>query len=356
MLFLTKYLLININMATSSDKIEDCEVCGANKAKYTCPKCEVRTCCLQCVNIHKKELECDGIRDKTKFIPLKSFTDLDVLSDYRLLEEVGRTVDQLKRDPSKKYTRQNNLPLHLAKLRTAAFKRTINLQFMPQNFSRHQNNTTFLNWKTNDLYWRIEWIFPQAEHTKWVTERALETTRLSILIEEILNPINSLKDKNDVEELNLKMRLNDRLQYYQAAGLTGIKVLLKAERIIKSDLKFYELDVTCSLQENLENKTIIEFPTIYIILKDHSSTYEIIDTDDELTCDAQCESDNNVLKRKKRKYNQIDKKEKKASSVNYFFNSGTSESEDEKMNDNRKTEQLSDFNIPYYNDLIKAEQ
>lgn len=61
-------------------RIEDCEVCGKNKAKYTCPKCEVRTCCLECVNIHKKELECDGIRDKTKFIPLKSFTDLDILS------------------------------------------------------------------------------------------------------------------------------------------------------------------------------------------------------------------------------------------------------------------------------------
>lgn len=61
-------------------RIENCEVCGGNKAKYTCPKCEVRTCCLQCVNIHKKELECDGIRDKTKFIPLRSFTDLDVLS------------------------------------------------------------------------------------------------------------------------------------------------------------------------------------------------------------------------------------------------------------------------------------
>lgn len=33
-----------------------------------------------CVNLHKKELDCDGIRDKTKFIPLTSFGDLDLLS------------------------------------------------------------------------------------------------------------------------------------------------------------------------------------------------------------------------------------------------------------------------------------
>lgn len=61
-------------------RIEICEVCDASQAKYTCPKCEVRTCCLDCVNIHKTELECDGIRDRTKFIPRDQFTDLDLLN------------------------------------------------------------------------------------------------------------------------------------------------------------------------------------------------------------------------------------------------------------------------------------
>ncbi|KZC11528.1 Box C/D snoRNA protein 1, partial [Dufourea novaeangliae] len=218
-------------------RIKDCEVCGTNKAKYTCPKCEVRTCRIECVNIHKKELECDGVRDKTKFVPIKSFTDLDILSDYRLLEEVGRSVDKLKKDPFKKCTRQNNLPMHLYKLRTAAFERRVNLQFMPQHFSRHKNNTIYLNWKTNELYWRIEWIFPQAENTIWITDRALETMRLSAVIEDILDPIKSLENNNDIEELNLKMCLKDRLQFYQAAGLSGIKFLLKAEKVVKSDSK-----------------------------------------------------------------------------------------------------------------------
>lgn len=101
-----------------------------------------------CVNIHKKELECDGIRNKTKFIPLKQFTDLDLLSgkrcasvdlvisvvqkitecvareldprymfnfnppDYRLLEEIGRTVETVKKNmEQKKMTSQNSLPV-----------------------------------------------------------------------------------------------------------------------------------------------------------------------------------------------------------------------------------------------------
>ena len=341
-------------MATFSEKIENCEVCGGNKAKYTCPKCEVRTCCLQCVNIHKKELECDGIRDKTKFIPLKSFTDLDVLSDYRLLEEVGRTVELLKRDPLKKCTRQLNLPMHLNKLKTATFKRNVNLQFMPQHFSRHKNNTTYLNWKTSELYWRIEWIFPQADCTKWVTERALESTRLSLLIEEILDPTKSVGNKSDIEELNLRIRLNERLQFYQAAGLSGIKVLLKAEKVVKSDLRFYELDIRLSLKENLENKTIIEFPTIYIILKDHSYMYEIIDTDDEDTNASKYKANNhNASRRRKRTYNQANMKGKTNSTVNYFFNSEFSESDEEKSNDDRENKCLSNFNIPDYDELVR---
>ncbi|XP_078045745.1 box C/D snoRNA protein 1 [Augochlora pura] len=343
-------------MATTSEKIENCEVCGAAKAKYTCPKCEVRTCCIQCINIHKKELKCDGIRDKTKFIPLKLFTDLDVLSDYRLLEEVGRSVEQLKRDPFKRCTRQNNLPVHLCKLKAAAFRRKVNLKYMPQNFSRHKNNTTYLNWKTNELYWRVEWIFAQADHTKVVTERALENTRLSKIIEDILDPMKSLEDTNDATELNLKKCLTDRLQFYQAAGLSGLKVLLKAESVTKSDSKFHELDITLSLQENFENKTIIEFPIIYVILKDHSDMYEIIDSDDECMDDS---TSNGHISRKRTQMNkQIKGSTSKNSTVNYFFNYELSESEEESGNSDRRivATNRKSFNIPDYDELVKMEQ
>lgn len=62
-------------------RLENCEVCpNSEKAKYTCPKCEVRTCSLPCANLHKKALECDGQRDKTKFLPINKFSDLDLLN------------------------------------------------------------------------------------------------------------------------------------------------------------------------------------------------------------------------------------------------------------------------------------
>lgn len=56
----------------------DCEVCSNSTAKYCCPRCEVKTCSLTCVNIHKKELECDGKKYKTGFKRLEKFNDNDM--------------------------------------------------------------------------------------------------------------------------------------------------------------------------------------------------------------------------------------------------------------------------------------
>ncbi|XP_012543510.1 box C/D snoRNA protein 1 isoform X2 [Monomorium pharaonis] len=324
--------------------LKDCEVCGAIKALYTCPKCEVRTCSLTCVNIHKKELECDGIRDKTKFVPLTSFTDLDLLSDYRFLEQVGRSIDTKKRRPEIKYSRHVNLPVHLHKLRCAAASKKVSLLFMPQIFNRHKENTTYLNWKTNELFWRVELIFPQAENTKCVVDKTLDNVRLSTLVEQVLDPVSTI-DKIDIEKLNDNLVLADKLQFYRAAGLSGIKVLLKAEKIKRANFKFYDLDLTLTLKENLQNKTIVEFPTLHVIMKDHSNIYEIIDTDEET-------SDTEYTNREVRKRYNNDNGNKKDEPVNYFFND-FSDSDDDKRTENKIKRKKQSLDIPNYEELIK---
>ncbi|XP_041974402.1 box C/D snoRNA protein 1 [Aricia agestis] len=260
----------NENVAIS--RLGDCEVCGANPAKYTCPKCEVKTCCLQCVVIHKRELECTGIRDRTKFVRIKEFSNTDLLSDYRLLEECARFVYAVKRDEKKRFTRlDKDLPLHLFKLKTAARKRGTVLQFLAQNFTRHSINTTRYNYKTNVIHWRIEWIFPNVENKplKFVDEKCLEKNKLSQLLDKYINP-----DAPPFEG-------SKNLAYYKSAGFSGIKVLLKAEKVRGSDKKFFELDATETLAENLSGKCIIEFPIIFVVLKDHAFNFDIITPEDE---------------------------------------------------------------------------
>ncbi|XP_013166966.1 PREDICTED: box C/D snoRNA protein 1 [Papilio xuthus] len=256
----------------TSSRLGNCEVCDAREAIYTCPKCEVKTCCISCVRIHKKELECDGIRDRTKFIRMKDFTDTDLLSDYRLLEECARFVYAVRRDEKKKFTRiDKDLPIHLFKLKMAARNRGIALQFLAQNFTRHSVNTTRYNYKTNIISWRVEWIFPNVDTKplKFVDEKCPEQSKLSGLMDKYLNP-NAPPFEG-----------SKSLAFYKSAGFSGIKILLKAEKIRGSARKFFELDATETLGENLSGKCIVEFPIIFIVLKDHACNFEIITPEDE---------------------------------------------------------------------------
>lgn len=81
--------------------------------------------------------------------------------------------------------------------------------------------------------------------------------------------------------------LQEKLQFYQSSDISGVRLFLKAEE--KSGKKFFELDPSESLKENLRHKIIIEYPTIHVVLKQHSDCYEVIDSDDEE------DDDNNVV-------------------------------------------------------------
>lgn len=57
-----------------------CDVCEKQTAKYRCPGCGVQTCCLSCVKQHKTESGCDGVRNKTGYVGMKQFSDMNLLS------------------------------------------------------------------------------------------------------------------------------------------------------------------------------------------------------------------------------------------------------------------------------------
>jgi hypothetical protein len=66
-------------------QIVDCELCKAEKAKYCCPGCSMRTCSLQCSKQHKALTGCTGQRDRLAFVPLEQFDDQKLLSGVLLL-------------------------------------------------------------------------------------------------------------------------------------------------------------------------------------------------------------------------------------------------------------------------------
>lgn len=55
----------------------NCSICNLFPHKYTCPRCEIKTCSLKCSTQHKKTMPCSGVRDHTKFVPLKYYSQIN---------------------------------------------------------------------------------------------------------------------------------------------------------------------------------------------------------------------------------------------------------------------------------------
>lgn len=72
-------------------KTNQCQVCG-QEAKYTCPRCEKRTCSVACSKSHKATDNCSGVRNPAAYVPLNKITQGTWDGDYTWLEQGRRQV------------------------------------------------------------------------------------------------------------------------------------------------------------------------------------------------------------------------------------------------------------------------
>lgn len=76
-----------------------CAICAMDGAKYTCPRCSMRTCSLSCSNAHKVHGQgCSGVRNKAAYVPMNQYGYMALMDDYVFLEEVGRNVGSWGRE------------------------------------------------------------------------------------------------------------------------------------------------------------------------------------------------------------------------------------------------------------------
>ncbi|XP_064458758.1 box C/D snoRNA protein 1-like [Ornithodoros turicata] len=250
-------------MAASDRK---CFQCG-KEPKYCCPRCSTRSCSLPCVKLHKRNQECDGIRDKTAYVPLSDFTDLDLLSDYRFLEESTRVVDTAHRSGSTLgvAARRGFLPGHLHKLQTASRQKGIQLKFLPKCFTKRRENTSWYDIKEKCTYWHIVWEFVDAK-VKVHDKRIPETDTLGECLDRHLNTDTCSAD------------LRPKLAMYQAGGSKATCVLMAVEG---KHASYYQLDISATVEDNLKGKAILEYPTFVVVPRDHVSSYKIVGNDVE---------------------------------------------------------------------------
>ncbi|MES1920379.1 Box C/D snoRNA protein 1 [Bonamia ostreae] len=76
---------------------KECKICLNSNAKYKCPKCEIHTCCLSCVDKHKIRYDCNGlrIRKTPNFVDSKNYSQTRETEDIAFLQNISRNTKAL---------------------------------------------------------------------------------------------------------------------------------------------------------------------------------------------------------------------------------------------------------------------
>uniref|UniRef100_K7EGA2 Box C/D snoRNA protein 1 n=1 Tax=Ornithorhynchus anatinus TaxID=9258 RepID=K7EGA2_ORNAN len=246
---LTNTNIINV-INVSSFVFSSCETCGSEEAKYRCPRCLKCSCSLACVKKHKTDLVCSGIRDKTAFVSKKEFTDMNLLSDYRFLEDAGRSADCAARDI---FLRRPSTHKFLNYMKNRARRLNIDLKILPVGFTKRRENSTMFNKKEQRFYWHLKLLFPQS-NAEYTEKRVPEDKTLHEILRTYIDP-----EKSDPV-------IRQRLKAYTLSQ-ADIQILMKIENMQQNLVRYCELDSSKSLLDNLKNKVVIEYPTLHVVLK-----------------------------------------------------------------------------------------
>ncbi|SCU87932.1 LADA_0E07118g1_1 [Lachancea dasiensis] len=162
-----------------------CEICSVEQARYTCPKCNKRSCSVACIKKHKSQDSCTGTaddiasyvsREKLKSADTADETNMLVQRDYNFLMGMNRRFELLKRDGKSKNKRalvsahSHGHPTHLRKRQNLekipqVIRRGVYCILLPKGMQRAIQNKS--KWdKTLDLFvWSLEWsiITPEGK-------------------------------------------------------------------------------------------------------------------------------------------------------------------------------------------------
>ncbi|XP_060088133.1 box C/D snoRNA protein 1 [Heteronotia binoei] len=231
--------------------LKRCEICNTEEAKYRCPRCMKYSCSLVCVKQHKTTYNCNGVREKTAFVSINQFSDLNLLSDYRFLEDVGRMADRAARDGASHRRRTNKF---VNFLRNRARRYNIHLKTLPIGFTKRRENSTFFNKKEKKFYWHLKLIFPHS-HAKFTEKRVPDDKPLCDVLKYYIDPLES------------DPVICQRLKIYTVSPPSDIQILMKVEITPHSTSRYEELDASKGLLDNLRGKTVIEYPSLHVVLK-----------------------------------------------------------------------------------------
>ena len=178
--------------------------------------------------------------------------DLDLLSDYRFLEEVHRQVESSQRDEFSNEKRSFNEPTRFQKFLQTKLKSlgSIQILYLPRLSTRHKENQMWLEKKTNEIFWHIECRFFLESFQSWTI------TRLS------------------TKDATLSHLLTKFQEYSQTTHFSNVEqVCVYIENFGQKRKQFgqYEKRPFHTIVDLLRERVFIEYPILFITSIDHEN-------------------------------------------------------------------------------------
>jgi hypothetical protein len=286
------------------DRLGDCAVCDAGvAAKYRCPGCAIVTCSLECSKRHKQMGEgCSGKRKVAEFKDIRDFTDADLVSDYRFLEDALLEKDRAKRwrprfrpgsDAAARADRAPAATRTVDLLTQKAADRGVQLFCMPDGMARRVANTTFYDRKRDLMQWRVEWLFhgpcaPRDEEKKEKKKPTPVARAEDAKVDETATIGSALRahfapgpgNAARLHELRRFRSLQERTNKNENENeneTSSIGIFLAAEGRRADDPRFHRLALDSTLRENLNGKRVLEFPTLHVaVLPEDQDAFPLV--------------------------------------------------------------------------------
>eukprot|EP00850_Spirogloea_muscicola_P016336 SM000131S26766 [mRNA] locus=s131:296633:298276:- [translate_table: standard] len=242
-----------------------CSLCRGAAAKYRCPRCDTRTCSARCVAAHKAAPPgCSGRRDRTAFVPLQAFTDATIVSDYKLLEEALQQRGKAKRlreqlEGSARQVSQRGGAA--ASLCRQARNRGTTLVLLAPAMSRSKANTSFYDRRRRCIFWRVDWVSEAAAVT-------LSSPKVDESLE-IAEAFARALGAHAGQELAQKLAADCD------AHTSQLQFLVRKEPSPANEPTFYKLLANEPLRLQLANKTVIEYPVVFVVTPANVSQYPL---------------------------------------------------------------------------------
>lgn len=274
-------------LPATKGRMGNCAVCDAGvPAKYRCPACSVASCSLACSKRHKISANdgagCTGKRDRAAFKDIRDFTDADVVSDYRFLEEALLEKDRAKRwrpqhgSGSDAAVRSDRAPApakSVALVVQKAEARGVRLRRMPDGMTRRVANTTHYDRRRDLMRWRVEWLFrapaaasePASVSASTSDAKVDETTILRDALAAHLRPVPGQAARlHRLRRFVAAVKEGKEGEAGGGGGASELAVFLAQDGRPANDPRFHKLNLNETIRANLAGKTIVEFPTMHV--------------------------------------------------------------------------------------------